>query len=204
LAGFGGALKNLGMGCASRAGKHEMHSSGKPFINSQKCRSCLSCLKNCAVKAISLRDGKAWIDHNLCVGCGRCIGVCNFDAVQVDWNESSVKMNQKIAEYALAVVKGKPHFHINFVIDVSPDCDCVASNNVPIVNNIGFLASFDPVALDQAASDLINQAPMINDYPSNHQDHFQSLNPYTSWAAGLSHGEKIGLGSRTYQLIEVK
>ena len=204
LAGFGGALKNLGMGCGSRAGKHEMHSSGKPFVRQDKCKACLACIKNCASNAISLVNGKALINQAICVGCGRCIGVCNYDAVKVDWNEGSIKMNQKIAEYAWAVVKDKPHFHINFIIDVSPDCDCEASNNVPIINNIGFLASFDPVALDQASADLINQVPMINDYPNQHRDHFKSINPNTSWEAGLDHAEKVGLGSRSYQLIEVK
>ncbi|HBP25821.1 MAG TPA: 4Fe-4S ferredoxin [Acholeplasmatales bacterium] len=204
LAGFGGALKNLGMGSGSRAGKHEMHSSGKPFIREDKCKGCMMCIKNCAAGAITMTDKKSKINPDLCVGCGRCIGVCSFDAIRVDWNESSVNLNKKIAEYAFAVVLDKPAFHINFIIDVSPDCDCDATNNVPIIANIGFLASFDPVALDKASVDLINQAPMINGYEDSKNNHFTALNPNTTWDAGLKHGEKIGLGTMNYQLIEVK
>jgi len=204
LAGFGGALKNIGMGCGSRAGKHEMHSSGKPFVKEVNCRACLACIKNCAHGAITLTNKKAVIDHNICLGCGRCIGVCNFDAVSVDWAEGSANMNKKVAEYTYAVINNKPSFHINFIMDVSPSCDCEGANDLPIVSNIGFLASFDPVALDKACVDLVNKAPMINHYHDEGNNHFHAINPNTSWEAGLIHGEKIGIGTQNYMLIEIK
>lgn len=204
LAGFGGCLKNIGMGSGSRAGKHEMHSTGKPFVKEENCRACQTCIKNCAHAAITLQSKKARINRDLCVGCGRCIGVCNFDAVKVDWSEGSVNMNKKVAEYTYAVLKDKPSFHINFIVDVSPSCDCESSNDLPIIANVGFLASFDPIALDQACVDLVNNAPMINNYEDHGHDHFHSIYPNTSWEAGLDHGEKLGLGTRKYELIEVK
>jgi uncharacterized Fe-S center protein len=199
LAGFGGTLKNLGMGGASREGKMQLHSGGKPFVREEKCRVCRMCAANCAQDAISILS-KAKIDPVVCVGCGRCLSVCPFDAIGIDWEMGSGEMNRKVAEYAYAVVRGKPHFHTSFIIDVSPDCDCDATNDQPIVANLGFLASFDPVALDQAAADLVNQAPLLH-YPKRDQDHFRSLHPHTSWEDGLDQGEKIGLGTRDYHLI---
>ena len=203
LAGFGGALKNIGMGSGSRAGKMEMHSNGKPFINRERCRACLACIKNCAHSAIKL-ETKAIINHDICVGCGRCIGVCNFDAVRFNWSEGSVNMNKKVAEYAYAVLKDKPSFHINFIVDVSPNCDCEGSNDLPIVSNIGFLASFDPVSLDMASADMVNKMPMINNYESHAHDHFRSIHPNTSWESCLDHAEKIGIGTKEYELITIK
>ena len=152
MTGFGGALKNLGMGSGSRAGKMEMHNAGKPVVNEDYCRSCKTCFKICNQAAISLNErNKAEIDHKKCVGCGRCIGVCPFDAIYTKNDESLDILNKKIAEYSYAVVKDKPHFHISFIMDVSPNCDCHAENDEAIVGDIGILASFDPVALDQAS-----------------------------------------------------
>lgn len=120
-AGFGGAIKNLGMGCGSRAGKMEMHSAGKPRVSERKCVGCGMCTKVCAHDAINIADKKASIDHNKCVGCGRCIGVCPMDAVKPASDESNDILNCKMAEYAKAVVDGRPSFHISLVMDVSPD-----------------------------------------------------------------------------------
>lgn len=208
-AGFGGALKNLGMGCGSRAGKMEMHSSGKPRVNEAACRFCKKCAEACAHQAIFyLETKKAYINQELCVGCGRCIGACAFNAIKPIWNESEEILVKKIAEYSVAVVKNKPNFHINFVMDVSPDCDCANYNDIAVVPNIGILASFDPVALDQASVDLVNAAPIVEksslDEKKHHHDKFKMLHPDTKWEAGLIHGEKIGLGERKYELIEVK
>ena len=147
--GFGGALKNIGMGCGSRAGKMEMHSAGKPRVSERRCVGCGACAKVCAHDAITIADKKASIDHNKCVGCGRCIGICPMDAVRAANDESNDILNCKIAEYALAVLKDRPHFHISLVVDVSPYCDCHAENDVPIIPNVGMFASFDPVALDK-------------------------------------------------------
>lgn len=202
LAGFGGALKNLGMGGASRQGKAEIHAAGKPHVLEDWCRACGICASNCAQKAINLKP-KARINRDLCVGCGYCISTCPFDAIQADWSESSANMNRKVAEYAFAVLKDKTHFHITFLLDISPNCDCEQQNDVPIVGNIGFLASFDPVAIDQAALDLVNGEPLNPVYKTKDRDHFKSLHPHTFGEAGLEHAEKIGLGSRKYRLVEI-
>ena len=154
--GFGGALKNIGMGCGSRAGKMEQHNSGKPTVDQEHCVGCTVCSKNCAHGAISFHEKKASIDHSKCVGCGRCLGACNFDAIYNE-NSSAVKdLDMKIAEYSKAVLDGRPSFHINLVIDVSPYCDCHAENDLPILPDVGMFASFDPVALDQACADACN------------------------------------------------
>ena len=161
-AGFGGALKNLGMGCGSRAGKMEQHSSGKPTVDQSVCQGCRVCAKNCAHGAISFgEDRKASIDHSKCVGCGRCLGACNFDAIYNGCSSANDELNCKIAEYAKAVVHGRPQFHISIVMDVSPYCDCHAENDLPIIPDVGMFASFDPVALDVACADACNAMPVL-------------------------------------------
>ena len=209
--GFGGTLKNIGMGCGSRRGKMEMHSSGKPSVREDKCRSCYACSKICAFSAISYRerDEKAQINHDLCVGCGRCIAVCPFDAISPPFNESNDILNYKIAEYTKAVLDGRPHFHISFVIDVSPDCDCHAQSDLPIIQDVGIFASFDPVALDMACVDACNQSPIIEgsylDEQEGHRqdDRFTKTHPQTNWKASIEHGVKIKLGNDDYELIKV-
>ena len=207
-AGFGGALKNLGMGCGSRAGKMEMHSSGKPRVDEALCRFCKKCSNYCAQNAITYLDTKkAYINQDLCVGCGKCIGACSFNAIRPIWNEAEDILVKKIAEYTLAVIKDKPNFHINFIMDVSPNCDCCSDNDMPIVPNIGILASFDPVAIDQASVDLVNVAPVIANSilgeKENTRDKFHGLHPDTNWESGIEHAEKIGLGERKYDLIKL-
>ena len=206
--GFGGALKNLGMGCGSRAGKMEMHSAGKPYVNQKKCIGCGQCQKICAHSAITIDDKKASIDHNKCVGCGRCIGICPVDAVKPAEDESNDILNCKIAEYSLAVLKDRPHFHISLVMDVSPFCDCHGENDVPIVPDVGMFASFDPVALDIACADAVNKQPVIADsrlgeQPHVHHDHFKDNHPETNWMSCIDHAVKLGIGSKEYELIEI-
>ena len=212
--GFGGCLKNIGMGCGSRAGKMEQHNSGKPTVDHEVCRGCHICARNCAHGAISFgEDGKASIDHNKCVGCGRCLGACNFDAIYNENSSANDELNKKIAEYSKAVVDGRPNFHINLVIDVSPYCDCHAENDAPIIPDVGMFASFDPVALDQACADACNKMPVMPgsllddemhaEHFCDHHDHFSNTSPETNWKVCLEHAEKIGLGSREYELIKV-
>ncbi len=206
--GFGGALKNLGMGCGSRAGKMEMHSAGKPFVKTDRCIGCGRCIKICAHDAPSITNKKAAIDHDKCVGCGRCIGVCPADAVAAAGDESNDILNRKIAEYSKAVLQGRPGFHINLVVDVSPNCDCHAENDIPIVPDVGMFASFDPVALDLACADAVNRQPVIANsqldrMPHTHGDHFCDSAPTTNWKTGIEHAVKIGIGSDTYELIEI-
>ena len=207
-AGFGGALKNIGMGCGSRAGKMEMHSAGKPQVRENKCVGCGICARNCAHGAITVTDRKAHIDHDKCVGCGRCIGECPKDAVAAANDESNEILNCKIAEYAWAVLKDRPHFHINFVLDVSPSCDCHPYNDAPIVPNVGIFASFDPVALDMACADAVNSQPVaagsiLCELPDHHHDHFTNIHPETNWISAIDHAVKLGMGNKEYTLIEV-
>lgn len=218
-AGFGGAIKNIGMGCGSRAGKMEMHSSGKPKVIEGKCKKCKKCQKICAHSAISYdENGIAKIDYDKCVGCGRCIGICNFDAIKSPNDESCDILNKKMAEYALAVVKDRPQFHISLICDVSPNCDCHSENDAPIVPNIGMLASFDMVALDKACADLVNKQTEFENSALGENmkkfdksfleqlqgDRFIINHPETNWKTQITHGEEIGLGNSDYELIEIK
>ena len=208
LTGFGGALKNLGMGSGSRAGKMEMHSAGKPFVRTADCIGCGRCTKVCAQAAPTVREGKCSIDTEKCVGCGRCLGVCPVKAIEAPFDQANDVLNCKIAEYAKAVCEGKPNFHINLVIDVSPYCDCHAENDAPIVPNVGMFAGFDPVALDEACVDAVNaQQPiadsMLGEAERCHHDHFTDVSPTTDWRSCLAHAEKIGLGTREYELVKI-
>ena len=217
--GFGGALKNLGMGSASVGGKLELHSSSQPVINLENCIGCRICEKYCRHAAVTVTGGKAHIDYGKCVGCGQCVAVCQHEgAVVKDW-DSSETLNYKIAEYALAVVKDKPSFHISFIMNVSPECDCWNHNDAAIIPDLGIAASFDPVALDCACADLVKAAPVlqnnaITDIDSKSgkdhshdrhagEDKFHIVHPDTKWEAGVEHGEKIGLGNREYTLVRV-
>lgn len=206
--GFGGALKNIGMGCGSRAGKMEMHYAGKPVVDRDMCVSCGECIKHCAHSAIVFTDKKANINIEKCVGCGRCIGACNYDAISPINDNSSVILNEKMAEYAYAVLKGRPHFHISLIMDVSPYCDCHSENDIPIVPDIGMLASFDPVALDMACADLVNKAPInpgsrLAEMEHIHNDHFKDNHPNTDWESCLTRAEELGIGEKEYELINL-
>jgi uncharacterized Fe-S center protein len=212
--GFGGAIKNIGMGCGSRRGKMEQHSSGKPSVRQKKCMGCKHCAKQCAHGALSFaEDGKAAIDYGKCVGCGRCLGVCNFNAIYSRYDSANAELNCKMAEYAKAVVDGRPQFHISLVLDFSPYCDCHSENDAPILPDVGMFASFDPVALDQACVDAcLRQSPLPGSllYDSMHaegfcdrHDHFLNTTPETDWESCLDHAVKIGLGTRDYELITV-
>ncbi len=207
--GFGGTLKNLGMGCGSRAGKKEMHSNSKPVVNQPLCIGCGKCLQICAQDAPAITHGKSFIDHDLCVGCGRCIAVCPTGAIANRTDLQNEILNCKIAEYAYAVVKDRPNFHISLVIDVSPNCDCHDENDLPIVPDVGMFASFDPVALDQACADAVNRQPVIagswlDDVQRTTNDHFTDAHPETNWQSCLDQAVKIGMGRREYELITVK
>lgn len=213
MTGFGGALKNIGMGSGSRGGKLFMHSSSKPVIKVKNCVGCGLCVRSCAHFAITLNENrKAVIDYEKCVGCGQCVAVCQYNAAQVKWDEAAVIASEKIAEYTYAVLKDKPHFHINFIMDVSPNCDCWANNDMPLVPNLGIAASFDPVALDKACADMVNNAPALHGcvldevehvHVDGHDDKFTSIYHKTDWRAALKHGEEIGLGSLEYELVKI-
>ncbi|MDR1954552.1 MAG: DUF362 domain-containing protein [Candidatus Methanoplasma sp.] len=209
LMGFGGAVKNIGMGCASKRGKMELHSSGKPIVKEKRCRGCGRCLDICAHSAITVAE-KAAIDHNICAGCGRCIGLCPFDAIAASMDEAAEVICRKVVEYAAAVLAGKPSFHMSVIADVSPFCDCHKENDLPIIPNVGMLASFDPVALDKACVDLSQKQPMIagsrlytNSNGIKPDDIFKCTHPDTRWQATFEHAIKMKLGSSRYELIEI-
>ncbi|MEG1931869.1 MAG: DUF362 domain-containing protein [Pygmaiobacter sp.] len=214
--GFGGCIKNIGMGCGSRAGKMAQHNTGKPVVREKRCRKCHACAGICAHDAISFEgtDGKARIDHDRCVGCGRCIGMCNFDAIHNPNDSANEELNKKMAEYTKAVLDGRPAFHISLVMDVSPYCDCHSENDAPIIPDVGMFASFDPVALDKACADAANAMPPLRasllgdnmakpDFTDS-GDHFANTTAGTHWQTQLEHAEKLGLGTQQYTLITVR
>ena len=213
--GFGGALKNLGMGCGSRAGKKEQHNNGKAYVRQELCRGCRRCMRECANDGLvfDAEKRKMHVDKEHCVGCGRCVGACNFDAIDFEDPNSNQMLNYRIAEYAKAVVDGRPQFHISMVMDISPNCDCHAENDAPILPDVGMFASFDPLALDQACVDACMKCePLPNSqlgehlrdpHFEDHHDHFTNSTPESEWQSCLSHAEKIGLGTRAYELIKL-
>lgn len=207
VTGIGGAIKNIGMGSGSRAGKMDMHADGKPSVDSDLCTGCGACVKNCAHEAVAIRSKKAVINIDKCVGCGRCIGVCSDDAISAPFDSSGESLNCKMAEYALAVLHGKPNFHITLICDVSPFCDCHSENDRAIVADVGMLASFDPVALDIACADLVNkQPPLPNSMLGElnpEGDYFSAIHPATNWRTCIEHAVKIGLGRGEYELINI-
>jgi uncharacterized protein len=208
LTGFGGALKNVGMGLGSRAGKQVMHSDMLPYVEAGKCIGCAKCVRWCPAAAITIKDDKiAIIDKDKCLGCGECTVTCPNEAIAINWKTDMAAIQEKIVEYTWAVVKDKPGKvgFINFIMNVSPDCDCWAWNDTPIVPDIGIAASTDPIAIDQASVDLVNKTQgqigsRLEDAGSN--DKFGALSGI-DWKPQLAYGEEIGLGNRDYDLIEV-
>ena len=216
MTGFGGTIKNIGMGCGSRAGKKEQHRNGKPSVDPELCRGCRLCMRQCANDGLVFDETAKKMSINMenCVGCGRCIGACNFDAIDFVDNAATKVLNCRMAEYTKAVIDGRPNFHISLIVDVSPNCDCHAENDAPILPNIGMFASFDPLALDQACVDACLKAePLPNSQLTDnmkqadfcdHHDHFENTTVNSEYKTCLQHAEKIGLGSREYEIVTVR
>ncbi len=219
LSGFGGALKNLGMGCSSREGKLSQHSNISPQVKKKACKGCEICLSWCPQSAISMvpsesgsenKPSIALIDSTNCIGCGECILACPSSAIQIQWNESIPIFQKKMAEHAYGAVhkkKGKA-LYLNFLTQISPACDCYGYSDTPIVNDIGVLSSEDPVAIDQASVDLVNGEPgnRSSKLPgawNPGEDKFRAIYPKVDWSIQLAHAEEIGLGSRKYELIKI-
>ncbi|MCU0237075.1 MAG: DUF362 domain-containing protein [Acidobacteria bacterium] len=192
--GFGAALKNMGMGCASRRGKMEQHSTAKPAVKKKKCTACGACLKWCPARAITMTEGAARIEKALCIGCGECLTACRFDAIGYNWSATYEQLQSKIVEHAwgVAACKGGKALYVNFLTRVSKDCDCMSGYR-KIVPDIGVLVSRDPVALDAASLDLVEQ---------------RAGQPLTALSYDIPHrvqieyAREIGFGNPDYQLLE--
>ena len=201
MTGFGGVLKNLGMGCASRAGKLMQHYDVKPEVNIEECIGCGECEIWCPGDAIEVEQ-YAEIDHEKCIGCGECRIVCPEGAIEVEDSSSEKELQEKTAEYAYGALKGKQDkaVHFNYVMDVTPECDCPPWRKEPMVHDIGVVASKDPIALDQASFDLVKEAKG-KDYKAD-EDKFMAAHDVDA-THQLRHGERVGLGEREYELIDI-
>ncbi|MCX5781413.1 MAG: DUF362 domain-containing protein, partial [Elusimicrobia bacterium] len=196
LSGFGGALKNMGMGCGTRAGKYAMHHSVNPEIDIDKCTGCEKCIKWCSAGALSMKNKKISFDSSKCMGCGECILSCAFNVFRIPWNETVKGVQEKIVEYACGALKNKKHFSINFINHITQYCDCYSDRGKSLVEDIGIVAGSDPVAVDQASADLVNQ--------KFGGDFLRSIFPEIDWTVQLDYAEKLGLGNRKYALVEHK
>jgi len=216
LTGFGGAIKNMGMGLGSRSGKQQMHTDVLPQIKDEKCTGCAKCSEWCPANAIEMNPWEgnkkgqlAYIQDKQCWGCGECAVTCPFDAIGISWRTTPEAVQEKMAEYALGAIVGKQGkvVYLNFVTDVSPECDCYGHNDMPIVQDLGILASNDPVALDHACADLVNAMPplpgSIIEGLAPGQDKFEKVHPGINGQAQLVHGAQIGLGEMDYVLIKI-
>ena len=210
--GFGGAIKNLSMGLGSRAMKQAMHASVKPKLDEDRCEACSDCVDVCPEDAVFMEEGVARFDLEACVGCGECIAVCEHGALKILWNEKAGNIQEKMVEVVAGVLAGKQQkmAFFNFIVEVTPDCDCFPWSDNPIVNNVGILASTDPIAIDQASMDLVNAQPGLPGSKLDEAarapgaDKFVALYPKIDGTRQLAYGEQMGLGTREYTLIEVE
>lgn len=208
MTGFGGALKNIGMGLGCRSAKQMMHSDVKPRIDLERCTGCGRCTLWCSGGAIEVINKKALIDPEKCTGCGECRVSCKENAVSINWEGQPDVVQEKIVEYATGILQNKQGKFglMNFLLNVSPDCDCWEFSDASIVPDIGVLASRDPVAIEQASVDLVNRAQGIEGTALNDPaspDKFKALYPGVDWSVQISYAEKIGLGLREYRLIKI-
>jgi hypothetical protein len=196
LTGFGGAIKNIGMGFAAKEGKSAMHMMDEaPYVKEESCSGCGRCKKRCPTGAITVEEC-AKIDARLCKGCAQCIVSCPQKAIKIDWEAQAKEVPQRIAEYAYGILKGKKSCFLNFCMNITPDCDCCPHSDAPVCEDIGILASFDPVAIDQASADLVNKVAG--------KDVFAQIHPKVNWKEQLEHSEKLGVGKREYELVHLE
>jgi hypothetical protein len=209
MAGFGGAVKNLAMGCASAAGKHDQHRNFPAVVTSEECEGCGGCISVCPEKAITF-DGAAVVDPDSCIGCWNCIEVCPSGAIHFDYAGDAKRFSEFLAEYALgaaSLFSGR-QFYINVLLRITPDCDCVPFSDRSIVPDIGILASTDPVAIDAASLDLVDGQHGHTDsrlkaHFCSGEDKFAGVWPEVPIRTQIRHGERIGLGKSEYELIRI-
>jgi uncharacterized Fe-S center protein len=209
LSGFGGAIKNLAMGCAPAAGKREMHRAD-PLVIPERCRGCGTCVEVCPAGALALVEEKARIDPEQCIRCGECMTVCPQSAVDFDWLVEIPPFVERMVEYACGALEGKKGRagFFNFLLDITPDCDCVPWSDAPLVPDIGILASRDPVAIDAASLDLVNQqaglsGTLLHAHHRPGENKFTGTWEHTRGDLQLSYAEECGLGKRDYRLVEI-
>ncbi|BAW30873.1 MAG TPA: DUF362 domain-containing protein [Methanothermobacter sp.] len=209
MSGFGGALKNLAMGCATIDGKLEQHECAKPIIEGD-CNICGVCVDGCPVGALRLGEEGVEIDYDLCIACMNCMDSCPNEVYDLNWEEDVPIFIERMMEYSLGAVKGKEGklLYFNFLTNVTPDCDCVPWSDYPIVPDIGILASEDPVAIDSASYDLVNRQIGLMDsiLEKNFEfgaDKFRGVWEMVDSSYQLVYAEEIGLGSRDYRLVKV-
>ncbi|MEW6101950.1 MAG: DUF362 domain-containing protein [Candidatus Omnitrophota bacterium] len=198
MTGFGGGLKNLGMGCATREGKLMQHSDIAPVVYAQNCTGCAECEKVCPAGAIRMENHKSVISGLKCIGCASCIAACSFMAIDVPWESGGNTIQEKMVEYAFALLKAKKGrlAFFNFAVKITKECDCLAKDDPRVSSDIGILASDDPVSIDKASFDLVNQACG--------RDIFSELHPHRDARRQLDYAAKLGLGSLDYELIELR
>ncbi len=195
LAGMGATLKNLGMGLSSRGGKLAQHSGVIPQILKKRCNTCGVCGRWCPVKAIEMTDQYAVIDPKICIGCGECLAVCQFSAVKIAWDENTVNLQKKVAEYCLAILQGKAGkvVFFNFLTHITKQCDCMDQAYEPDIPDIGIMASADPVAIEKATADMIKERIRT--------DFFKDAWPKIDYTIQITYAQEIGLGSTDYEMI---
>ncbi|MEM2926365.1 MAG: DUF362 domain-containing protein [Candidatus Bathyarchaeia archaeon] len=221
---IGGALKNVGVGCSSKRGKWWIHHNAKLNVDPSKCTGCGECLRQCPVGAIEIVGGKARIISELCVDCAFCLDYCQAGAFTSRTFPSIEEQEARVGESAAGIIdyfKGKAAF-VNLAMDIVPLCDCDAFQGIPIVPDIGVLASKDPVALDRACVDLVNASIGI---PGSMADEARVLEPGVEklntiarmrwkatpgathvapdWKVMLEAAENLGVGRQKYRLVRV-
>lgn len=193
MAGFGGTLKNIGMGLGCPSAKQIMHSAAKPEVNIEKCSACRKCVSWCPTDAITV-DRVAKIDQEKCYSCGECTVTCTYGAIMINWHTSLEDMMQRVVEHAAGAVQGKENktLYLNFLTNITPDCDCWGWSDAALINDIGILASTDPIAIDKASLDLVTEA-LKNKIPDWKEREAATIEQ-------VRYGQELGMGSMDYEL----
>jgi uncharacterized Fe-S center protein len=209
LGGFGGSIKNLAMGCASIKGKFLQHSEFVPVVDKSLCRLCGACIESCGFNAIKKGKNSIYFIEKKCTGCGECIGACKYKAIRPKFPRESKKLQEKMVEYVMGISnqKKKKIVYINFLIDITPGCDCCSLSNSPIVPDLGIMLSSDPVAIDKASVDLVNSTPFNPLWSASNktksEDKFKMVFKSIDWNSQLDYGQKMGIGNKDYKIIKI-